>query len=134
MLLHSRAELASGLAALRAALPPQLDVFDMVTRAPALLLPPRPGEAAAEGLARLRALFPDADLEFMLRQQPALLLRDLDAGAAALIAEAMPRMASEAAARRAVCLHVSTIAGLHELLAAQHAAEERAERHARERS
>jgi hypothetical protein len=129
VLLLSRAELASRLAALRSALPlPALDVLDLVTRAPALLLPPRPGDAAAAGLARLRALFPRADVEAMLRAQPGILLLDLAAGAATLRAAARRGAASEEEACAAVCELVSTTAGLHELLAAHHAAEESVKR------
>ena len=130
VLLLSRAELACRLAALRSALIdlPQLDVLDLVTRAPALLLPPRPGDAAAAGLARLRTLFPRADVAFMLRAQPGIVLLDLAAGAAALRTAARRGAASEGEACAAVCALVSTTAGLHELLAAHHAAEDSATR------
>jgi hypothetical protein len=132
VLLLSRSELASRLASLRAALPPELDVLDLVSRAPVLLL--RPGDAAAEGLARLRALFPRADITAMLREQPGLLLLDLSAGAEAMLADARRSAASEDDACARLCAVVSTTAGLHDLLAAQHAAEDRAERAARQRS
>ena len=123
-LLLSRSDVASRLAALRNALPPQLDVLDLVTRAPALLLPPKPGDAAAAGLARLHAQFPRADVAAMLRAQPGILLIDLAAGAASLRAAARRGAASEDDACAAVCALVSTTAGLHDLLAAQHAAED----------
>ena len=131
VLLLSRSVLASRLVSLRAALPPELDVLDLVSRAPVLLL--RPGNAAAEGLARLRALFPRADVTAMLRAQPGLLLLDLAAGAEAMLADARRGAASEDDACARLCAVVSTTAGLHDLLAAQHAAEDRAERAARQR-
>jgi len=107
---------------------PLVNAAELAWREPDVLLPPRPGEAAAAGLARLRHLFPAADVSAMLKAQPGVLLLDLSKGAHALRSAAGRGAASDDERCAAVCAHVSTTAGLHELLAAQHAADDAAER------
>ena len=145
----SRPELAARLAALRFALPPQLDLAQLLARAPQLLLQPAPGAAAAAGLARLRQLFPGADAAAIVRLEPLVLLADLSAGAALLRAQraARSRSAEELLSSRGtsdvfaggttaflspdaeleLAAEVATPAGLHALLHCQQLAQQQLE-------
>jgi hypothetical protein len=146
----SRADAAACLTALRFALPPAIDLAQLVTRVPELLLCDCPGEVATAAQARvrhhvvsrsqerprltdntaarptrrtqarLRELFPGADVAAMVALEPGVLLTELSEGARRMRAE----FAGSAAELSA---YVSTPAGLHSLLRCQQAGDGDAE-------